>query len=357
MKSFFYFVLKVLFTQPHFFKKMSFNNKNVINIMSVKRFDENESNFKALVSNPQIGGMYSKLDVYIPRIDSRYSEEDVKHNFQALGVGIVKFVDFVSTKCEETKEIKFVSAFLQLFEWNKNSPIFIEFQRTQKSKLYITDSEYWFLFPAKNMITRSKVNTSQLATYMDELFERVDSIEKCIEKSEDVTVSATHFKNLLIKSEEQDAQIKYLLSVVQEQSNQIAYINNFLLKKQDYEECVPEKKRSLTIEDVDLVSELRPPSKVMLTQETSPNKSPVYCDDECFFFKPLVIEDTTRHTTRHTVKSLDIESGRFSFDLDDLLGPVAKSMGITKEQAREGLQKEVSNCIRVKNSDNFCGNA
>jgi hypothetical protein len=341
----------IIHTITHFFKKMSFNNKFAINnnIMSVKRFDEIDAQFKALVSDNQNGRMYTNLNVYIPRIDSRYSEENVKQNFQALGIGIVKFVDFVSTKYEETKEIKFVSAFLTLFEWNKNSPTFIEFQRAQQAKLYITNSEYWFLFPAKNMITRSKVNTSQLATYMDELFERVDSIENDIEKnSENITVSVTHFNNLLAKSEEQDAQIKYLLNIVAEQTTQLAHINNYLLKKEDYQEQLPEKKRSLTIEDNNFEPELAPPSPVVTPPQ---NKSPVYYEDECFFLKPLVI------TKNNSNSKLDIESCSFSFNIDDVLGPVAKSMGLTKEEAREGIQREVSNCSRAKNSNNFCGNA
>jgi len=358
---FLFYSKSIIYTITHFFKKMSFNS--AVNIMSVRRFDESERNLKALASDVRTEGMYTRLDVYIPRIDSRYSEEDVKRNFQFLNVGIVQHVDFVATKSEETKEVKFFSAFLRLFEWNKNSPTFIEFKIKQQTKLYITDSEYWFLFPGKNTITRSKVNTSQLATYMDELFDRVNSIEKNIEKSEDVTVSSTHFKNLLTKTEEQDVQIKYLLSIVQEQSSQISRITDLLFQEQP-----ATRQRTNTIEDID--SEYWTTSKCencgdefdtekqlgfhstvcKPKEEPKPeNKSPVYCEDECFFFKPLA-------TTKHTSKGLDIESGSFSFNIDDVLGPVAKSMGITKEQAREGLQKEVNNCSRAKNSNNFCGN-
>jgi len=323
---------------------MSFNNYAVANVMSVRKFDENERNLKALASDPRTEGMYTSLDVYIPRIDSRYTEEDVKRNFQLLNVGIVQYVDFVATKCEETKEVKFFSAFIRFYEWNKISPTFVEFKIRQQSKLYITNSEFWFLFPAKNTVSRSKVNTSQLATYMDELFERVEKSE------ENMSISSTHFNNLLAKSEQQAAQIEQLLKIVKEQSTQLTRINDYLLKKEDYEEQVPEKKRSLTIEDNNFAPEL---AQVLTTPE---NNSPVYCDDECFFLKPLNITDTTKQINREKPKK-DIVSGRFSFNLEDVLGPVAKSMGITKEQAREGIQKEVQNCSRVKNSNSFCGNA
>jgi hypothetical protein len=49
-------------------------------------------------------------------------------------------------------------------------------------------------------------------------------------------------------------------------------------------------------------------------------------------------------------------SGTITFDLEDMLGPVAKSMGITKEEARKGIEKEWADSRRATSSRNICGN-
>jgi len=85
------------------------------------------------------------------------------------------------------------------------------------------------------------------------------------------------------------------------------------------------------------------------------SKPIVYCDDECFFLKPLVITETTKQRSPIKPKA-DIMSGTFSFDLEDVLGPVAKSLGITKDEARKGLEKEWADSQRASGSRNYCGN-
>jgi hypothetical protein len=200
-----------------------------------------------------------------------------------------------------------------------------------------------------------------LAAYTDELYVRVEAIEKSA--VDNVTVSSTHFQNLLAKSEAQAAQIDQLLKIVAEQSNQLSRINRLL-----FEENQETRERALTIEDLD--SEEWSPSvcencgmefdeekqlgfhSTVCKPKPQP-KSPVYCEDECFFLKPLVITETT--TPKQ--KKADIMSGSFSFELEDVLGPVAKSMGITKEEARKGIEKEWADSQRAKSSRNFCGNS
>ena len=204
-----------------------------------------------------------------------------------------------------------------------------------------------------------------MAAYTDELYVRVEALEKSA--VDNVTVSSTHFQNLLAKSEAQAAQIDQLLKIVAEQSNQLTRINRLL-----FEEKPETRERTLTIEDLDSedVSEEWSPSVCEICNDEfdtdkqlyfhstvckpKPEEKPiVYCDDECFFLKPLVITDTT--TPKQ--KKADIMSGSFSFDLEDMLGPVAKSMGITKEEARKGIEKEWADSQRAKSSRNFCGNS
>ena len=292
----------------------------------------------------------NNLDIYIPRINEKYSEDEIKNMFAKMSIGLVSYVDFVATKDPETKEIKFYSAFLRLLEWNQDGYWYNKLIVEKLNKIQISKSEFWMIFLAKTPLSRSKVNTHQLAAYTDELFVKMEAVEKSV--TNNMTVSLEHFQNLLAKSEAQAAQIDQLLKIVEAQSKQIGIINDTLFGKQ-YEEP---RKRALTIEDGDLVviQNVEEPTPQIIPQSET-KKLSTYCDDECFFFKPLVVTDTTR---RSQVKpNLDIESGSFSFDLEDVLGPVAKSMGISKEEVRNGVKQEFAKSNRARSSSNYCGNA
>jgi hypothetical protein len=75
-------------------------------------------------------------------------------------------------------------------------------------------------------------------------------------------------------------------------------------------------------------------------------------DDDCFLSKPLSFQNFTE--TVDTKR--DIIRGSFSIDLDDILDPLAKSLGITKEQAEKQLQKEIAYSKRAVGSRTYCGN-
>lgn len=303
----------------------------------------------------------NNLDLYIPRINEKYTEDEIKFMFADMAIGLVDYVDFVATKDPETKELKFYSAFLRLREWNPDSYWYNRIIVEKLNKIQVSRSEFWIVLPAKTPLSRSKVNTHQLAAYTDELYVRVEAIEKSA--VENVTVSSTHFQNLLAKSEEQAKQIEKLMKIVQIQADQLTHINSLLFQEQSEETGRP---RALTIEDLkdfncetclegfDTKKQLCIHSTVCKPKEQpKPEEKPiVYCDDECFFLKPLVITDTT--TPKQ--KKAGIESGTFSFNLEDALGPVAKSLGITKDEARKGIEKEFANSKRAKSSKNYCGN-
>jgi hypothetical protein len=307
----------------------------------------------------------NNLDLYIPRISENHSEDKIKIVFADMCIGIVSYVDFVAIKDPETKEIKFYSAFLRLTEWHPDGFWFNKIIVEKQNKIQVTRSEFWITLPAKTPLSRSKVNTHQLAAYTDELYVRVEAIEKGA--TENITVSSTHFQNLLAKSEAQAIQIDQLLKIVAEQSNQLVRINDVLFQEE------PKKIRTLSIDNGDLwvAEDLTPIScgicsktftKTQIDfhsmfckqkEQAKPEKKPVvFCDDECFFMKPLNITDTTKHNS-----NLDITSGTFTFDIEDVLGPVAKSFGITSEEVRKGLNAEFANSKRAKSSINYCGNA
>jgi hypothetical protein len=307
----------------------------------------------------------NNLDIYIPKINEKYTEEQVKYIFADMGIGMVSYVDFVATKDPETKQIKFYSAFMRLLEWNPDGYWYNKLMVEKQNKIQITISEFWIILPAKTMLSRTKVNTHQLSAYTDELYVRVEAIEK--KSVENITVSSTHFQNLLAKSEAQASQIDQLLKIVAEQSKQLNRINSVLFQEES-----ATRERALTIEDLepeewttinceicgqefDEEKQLGFHSEVCKPKEQpKPEEKPiVYCDDECFFLKPLNITDTTTKKQ----KKADIMSGSFTFDLEDVLGPVAKSMGITREEARKGIEKEWADSQRAKSSRNFCGNS
>ena len=307
----------------------------------------------------------NNLDLYIPKVDEKYSEEEIKFMFADMAIGMVDYVDFVATKDPETKKLKFYSAFLRLREWNPDGYWYNNIIVEKLNKIQISRTEFWIILPAKTPLSRSKVNTHQLAAYTDELYVRVEAIEKSV--TENITVSSTHFQNLLAKSEAQAAQIEQLMKIVEAQSRQLERIDKYLMDKHEPETT---RARALTIEDLnqyqdpdqikcetcsmefDTEKQLHFHSEVCKKKEQTTveevraeQKSPVvFCDDECFFFKPLNFVDTT--TPKQ--KKAGIESGTFSFDLEDVLGPVAKSMGLTKDEVRNGLEKEWADSQRVR---------
>jgi hypothetical protein len=299
---------------------------------------------------------FNNLNIYIPRINDSHTEASVKQVFSSCGIGLVEYVDFVAKKDPETKKLLFYSAFVKLTEWNSNwfYTIFIG----GLNKIPVSSHEFWLILIAKNTISRSKVNTHQLASYTDELFVRVEEIEKSA--VENITVSSTHFKNLLAKSEAQASQIDQLLKIVADQSNQLNRINKLL-----FEEQPATRERTLTIEDLDSEEwspsicencgmEFDMPKELgfhsTVCKPKSEEKKTVYCEDECFFFKPL-----QNHVERVS-PTTDIIRGSFTLTLEDVIEPLAKSVGLPKEEVKKGLEKEWSNSTRAKSSSSFCGN-
>ena len=171
----------------------------------------------------------NNLDLYIPRINEKYTEDEIKFMFADMAIGLVDYVDFVATKDPETKELKFYSAFLRLREWNPDSYWYNRIIVEKLNKIQVSRSEFWIVLPAKTPLSRSKVNTHQLAAYTDELYVRVEAIEKSA--VENVTVSSTHFQNLLAKSEEQAKQIEKLMKIVQIQADQLTHINSLYVSR------------------------------------------------------------------------------------------------------------------------------
>jgi hypothetical protein len=309
-------------------------------IMSIEKFNAEDARVKSVAFNPNNG--LTNLDIYIPRIDGRYSEDDIKHTFRALGVGIIAYADFVATKDPETKEIKFYSVFARLIEWNVRGVWYGQMYGGKQTKITISKSEFWIVLPAKTPLSRSKVNTHQLASYTDELFVKVEDQAKEISSQQAII-------------DRQSKQIDFLMRSLEEQTAQIKQIQNVVFcdekrENQEDESSMP-----------DLVSGSSSESESESESESQTDSVPLYCEDECFFLRPLNIVSASANNPL-SFRNLDL-SGSFSMDIGDMLPAVSKSLGISEKAALKGLNDEINrgnspeNSKRAKISNNFCGNA
>ena len=277
------------------------------------------------------------LDLYIPRICETYSEEEIKHIFADMGIGLVNYVDFVATKDPETKKILFYSAFLRLLEWHPDGYFYDMIIVKKQKKITITKSEFWIVLPAKTPLPRSKVNTHQLAAYTDELFVKVED-------------QAKEISNQQATIDRQSKQIDFLMRILEDQTAQIKQIQNvvFCDEKRENQE---EDESSMP----DLVSDSSSES------ESESDSVPLYCEDECFFLRPLNIVSAAANNPVLS-RNFDL-SGSFSMDIGDMLPAVSKSLGISEKAALKGLNVEINrgnspeNSKRAKISNSFCGNA
>ena len=306
-------------------------------IMSIEKFNIEDARVKSLAFNPNNG--LTNLDIYIPRIDARYSEDDIKYTFRALGVGIIAYADFVATKDPETKEIKFYSAFARLVEWNVRGVWYGQMYGGKQTKITISKSEFWIVLPAKTPLSRSKVNTHQLAAYTDEVFVKVEEQSKLI-SSQQATI------------DRQSTQIDFLMRSLEQQTAQIKQIQNVVFNKKQEEDdsSMPE-----------LVSCSQSESQSASETASETDSVPLYCEDECFFLRPLNIVSASANNPL-SFRNLDL-SGSFSMDIGDILPAVSTSLGISEKATLKGLNDEINrgnspeNSKRAKISNSFCGNA
>ena len=312
---------------------MSFNNS----IMSIEKFNYADAQAKAIASDPNTG--VNNLAIYIPRIDGRYTEDDIKFTFRTIGVGLVSYVDFDSTKDLETNEVKFYSAFIKLIEWNPAGFWFKQFLRESQTRVQISRTEYWIVLPAKTPLVRTKVNTHQLAAYTNELFQNYEKQAKQIAVQQEMI-------------DLQSKNIELLLGKLQEQSAEIKAIKNQLLGETDsLLDSLPEL---VSIDDENMEcefcnTEYYDKAKLALHEQICSESIPPpvqtvpFCEDECFFFSPL------KKST-----SSGIMSGTFEYDLSD----VAKDLNMSENdiiKAFNDAQKK-ENSERVKTSNIICGN-
>lgn len=115
------------------------------------------------------------LDVYLPRVSSQFNVEELQYFMREIAV--IADADFVAIKDQETKAIRHYAVYLKLKEWNSLSTAYNEMRSFKSFKLYISPVEYLILLPNKTPLPRSKVNTHQLASFTEELYNKVAVLE------------------------------------------------------------------------------------------------------------------------------------------------------------------------------------
>ena len=331
---------------------MSFNNA----IMSIEKFNYADAQAKAIASNPNSG--INNLDIYIPRIDGRYTEDDIKFTFRSIGVGLVAYADFVATKDLETKEIKFYSAFIKLAEWNPAGFWYKQFLKESQTRLQISRTEYWIVLPAKTPLVRSKVNTHQLAAYTDELFQNSEKQAKQIAvQQEMIDLQSKNIELLLGKLEEQSAEIKAIKNQLLEETDslpELVSIDDDENMKCEFCDTEFDDKKRLGFHE-QICSESAP-SRVQ--------KEDCCCCIRSFFGgcdhkKPSYIAPAEALKKKST--SSGIMSGTFEYDLSD----IAKDLNMSENEiikafndAQKKEKRTISpeNSQRVQTSNIICGN-
>ena len=129
----------------------------------------------------------SNTDLFIPRVDPMYCEDDIRQEFSRRNIGRVDYMDF-SKKTDVKTGKKYYSVFIKLEYWYDRHQAMNDFDRQKQLKLFITETVYWLILPNHNPIERSRVNSHQLAAYTDNLFDITGKMDERI-KAQDVEIA------------------------------------------------------------------------------------------------------------------------------------------------------------------------
>ena len=121
--------------------------------------------------------MSPMTSIYIPFVDSRFSEKDVIATFDYYNICNVSRVDFV----EIPEKANVCHAFIHVNNWynsNNASLTFWEITNKGSYKFYYSQSQstanaFWLLLPNKNPIPQTKLNIHQLAVMISEMEKKI----------------------------------------------------------------------------------------------------------------------------------------------------------------------------------------
>lgn len=118
-----------------------------------------------------------QMSLYIPSVTTLTTEEQIRHVFQVLNIGIVSRVDFV----EKDKDTSKFMAFVHFEYWFINDTSYHLQERifnTGTSRIIYNDPHYWIVMENKNPRT---INEVAMEKEMIELKKRIGYLEKVME--------------------------------------------------------------------------------------------------------------------------------------------------------------------------------
>jgi hypothetical protein len=158
----------------------------------------------------------SNLDLYIPRIASNATEDQVKAIFLHCNIGTVEYCDFAITKDKYTKKPLYTSAFIKLSTWLRTSGACEDFAKNESIRLYLSreTNEFWIILPNKNPLPRTHVNNSQLAAATDKLFEQTEQIvEKASKFEDEMRATIAEMRQMMALQQEKIESLEFQLTL------------------------------------------------------------------------------------------------------------------------------------------------
>jgi len=183
--------------QSHSFPKINILQNKLLNLNLIKQQTMSSSSSSS-----------NKMMVYIARVETNMTEQDIRCIIEDNKIGRVSYVDFTAVKDNSpdagpNPAFKFYSAFVMMSDWNPKA--YHDLLQNGQIKVYTSsrrDATYLILREGKegSEIPRSKVNIHQLAAYTAELYNRADIADKQIARQAE-TISIQD-KKLAIQGEQ-----------------------------------------------------------------------------------------------------------------------------------------------------------
>jgi hypothetical protein len=275
------------------------------------------------------------LDLYIPKMSLKTTEENIKDVLFQKNIGVVDYCDLVVVKHKETKEPQHMSAFLKLISWNPFSEARNDFNKNGSITVYLTpmSKEYWKIYPNSNPIPRTHVNISQLAASTEKLFEQQ---EKTDNDQKEMKEQMVIMKELIVLQKEKidwlenkmENMFNQFVEMIQKKSNSLETQSIPIHRTFSYDQS--ELGPRLSLSDLDSDSNSESNLKSTLKPIQLPHNLD---DDDCVFVKSVPTSIPRLSSVENVVSSLVID--------------------LSNEENRTVSPE---NSVRASISRDFCGN-
>lgn len=288
------------------------------------------------------------LDLYIPKMSLKTTEENIKDVLFQKNIGVVDYCDLVVVKHKETKEPQHMSAFLKLISWNPFSEARNDFNKNGSITVYLTpvSKEYWKIYPNSNPIPRTHVNISQLAASTEKLFEQQEKTDNDQKEMKEQMVIMKELivlqkekidwleNKLSLNEDKMENMFNQFVEMIQKKSNSFENKSNPIHRTFSYDQS--ELGPRLSLSDLDSDSNSESNLKSTLKPIQLPHNLD---DDDCIFLKSVPVA-----TSIPRLSSVAANVVLFS----DLTENVLSN--------EENRTVSPENSVRASISRDFCGN-